>query len=152
MERLYDLFQQAPDLGSLLDPRTVTEDLFALGFDTLKGTVERALKKIEARDDPDRAALGVAAQGIALAASLMSREFTLVATNVPYLARGKQAESCGITSVRYHPAAKADLATAFVERCLELLPVRWDDGLGYAAELAVSGFIQGASGASCSRK
>ena len=83
----------APDLGSLLDPRTVTEDLFALGFDTLKGTVERALKKIEARDDPDRAALGVAAQGIALAASLMSREFTLVATNVPYLARGKQAET-----------------------------------------------------------
>ena len=60
-----------------IDPRTVTEDLFALGFDTLKGTVERALKKIEARDDPDRAALGVAAQGIALAASLMSREFTL---------------------------------------------------------------------------
>ena len=70
----------------------MTEDLFALGFDTLKGTVERALKKIEARDDPDRAALGVAAQGIALAASLMSREFTLVATNVPYLARGKQAD------------------------------------------------------------
>ena len=58
-----------------IDPRTVTEDLFALGFDTLRGTVERALKKIEARDDPDRAALGVAAQGIALAASLMSREF-----------------------------------------------------------------------------
>ena len=71
----------------------MTEDLFALGFDTLKGTVERALKKIEARDDPDRAAVGVAAQGIALAASLMAREFTLVATNVPYLARGKQDET-----------------------------------------------------------
>jgi len=68
MERLYELFQCAPDLGSLLGPRTVTEDLFALGFDTLKGTVERALKKIEARDDPDRAALGVAAQGIDLGA------------------------------------------------------------------------------------
>ncbi len=72
MERLYDLFRSAPELGSLLDPHTVTEDLFALGFDTLKGTVERALKKFEARDDPDRAALGVAAQGIAMAASLMS--------------------------------------------------------------------------------
>ena len=92
MERLYDLFSCAPDLGSLIDPQTVAEDLFALGFDTLKGTVDRALKKIEARDDPDRAALGVAAQGIALAASLMSRQFSLVATNVPYLARGKQTE------------------------------------------------------------
>ena len=94
MERLYDLFQKAPDLGSLIDPRTVTEDLFALGFDTLQGTVERVLKKIEARNDPDRAALGVAAQGIALAASLMGREFTLVATNVPYLGRGNQSRHC----------------------------------------------------------
>ena len=92
MERLYDLFQKAPTLGSLIDPRTVAEDLFALGFDTLKGTLDRALKKIETQADPDRAAVGVAAQGIALAASLMAREFTLVATNVPYLARGKQAE------------------------------------------------------------
>jgi hypothetical protein len=117
MERLYDLFKQAPDLGSLLDPRTVTEDLFALGFDTLRGTVERALKKIEARDDPDRAALGVAAQGVALAASLMSREFTLVATNVPYLARGKQADALRHYIAVVHPDAKADLATAFVERC-----------------------------------
>jgi hypothetical protein len=117
MERLYDLFKQAPELGSLLDPRTVAEDLFALGFDTLKGTVERALKKIEARDDPDRAALGVAAQGIALAASLMSREFTLVVTNVPYLARGKQSNALRHYISVVHPDAKADLATAFVERC-----------------------------------
>ena len=43
---------QRPDLGSLADPRTVAEDLFALGFDTLKGTVEPALKKIEAREIP----------------------------------------------------------------------------------------------------
>ena len=88
MERLYDLFQKAPTLGSLIDPRTVTEDLFALGFATLKGTLDRALKKIETQTDPDRAAVGVAAPGIALAASLMAREFTLVATNVPYLGRG----------------------------------------------------------------
>ncbi len=88
MERLYDLFQKAPTLGSLIDPRREVGDLFALGFDTLRGTVERALKKAEAQADPDRAAVGVAAQGIAFAASLMAREFTLVATNVPYLAQG----------------------------------------------------------------
>ena len=119
MERLYDLFAKAPTLGSLIDPRTVAEDLFALGFDTLRGTVERALKKAEAQADPDRAAVGVAAQGIAFAASLMAREFTLVATNVPYLARGKQAEALRDYIAEVHPAAKADLATAFVERCLE---------------------------------
>ena len=63
MERLYDLFQKAPTLGSLIDPRTVAEDLFALGFATLKGGLDRALKKTETQADPDRVAVGVAAQG-----------------------------------------------------------------------------------------
>jgi len=118
MERLYDLFQKAPTLGSLIDPRTVAEDLFAIGFTTLKGTLDRALKRIEAQTDPDRAAVGVAAQGVALAASLMSQEFTLVATNVPYLARGKQGKVLRDYIEDVHPASKADLATVFVERCL----------------------------------
>ena len=118
MERLYDLFQKAPTLGSLIDPRTVAEDLFALGFATLKGTLDRALKKIETQSDPDRAAVGVAAQGIALAASLMAKEFSLVATNVPYLARGKQSEDLRDYIEDVYPAGKADLATAFVDRCL----------------------------------
>jgi hypothetical protein len=108
MERLYDLFRRAPTLGSLIDPRTVAEDLFALGFDTLRGTLERALRKAETQADPDRTAVGVAAQGIALAASLMTREFTLVATNVPYLARGKQAEELRDYIADVHPAAAAN--------------------------------------------
>ena len=119
MERLYDLFQKAPTLGSLIDPRTVADDLFTLGFDALKGTLDRALKKTETKGDPDRSAVGVAAQGIALAASLMTREYTLVATNVPYLARGKQDQVLRDYIEDVHPAAKADLATAFVERSLE---------------------------------
>ena len=36
MERLYDLFHKAPTLGSLIDRRTVADDLFTLGFDALK--------------------------------------------------------------------------------------------------------------------
>ena len=110
-----------PDLGSLLDPHTVTEDMFALGFDTLRGTVERALKKIEARDDPDQAAVGVAAQGIALAASLMSREFTLVATNVPYLGSGDLPKGIRDWCQEHYFDFKADLATVFIDRCLSLL-------------------------------
>jgi hypothetical protein len=49
----------------------------------------------------------------------MARRFTLVATNVPYLARGKQDETMRTYLAENHSAAKADLATAFVERCLE---------------------------------
>ena len=138
MERLYDLFEKAPDLGSLIDPRTVAEDLFALGFDSLKGTVERALKKIEARDDPDRAALGVAAQGIALAASLMSREFTLVATNVPYLGTGQQASRLSRSTVEdFTRHAKADLATVFLDRCVRFCGSSGTDGNRYSAKLAL---------------
>ena len=118
MERLYDLFQKAPTLGSLIDPRTVGEDLFALGFDVLQGALDRTLKKNDVLADPDREALGIAAQGIALAASLMAREFTLVATNVPYLARGKHGGELREHIEHAHPSAKADLATAFVERSL----------------------------------
>jgi hypothetical protein len=42
-----------------------------------------------------------------------------VATNVPYLGRGKQDEVLKEYCERHHPAAKADLATCFVERCLD---------------------------------
>ena len=35
-ERLYDLFHKAPTLGSLIDRRTVADDLFTFGFDALK--------------------------------------------------------------------------------------------------------------------
>ena len=62
--------------------------------------------------------MGVAAQGIALAASLMTQEFTLVATNVPYLALGKQGKELRAYLAAAHFDAKADLATAFIERCM----------------------------------
>jgi hypothetical protein len=119
MERIYDLFSMAPLLGSLIDPRIETGDIFALGYDVLKPTLARALEREANRSDPDRAAVGVAAQGIAMAASLMTREFTLVATNVPYLSRGKQCQELRDYLEKHHQDAKADLATAFVERCLD---------------------------------
>ncbi len=97
-------------------PRTCS----ALGFDTLKGTVERALTKIEARDDPDLSAVGVAAQGITAAADLLGPAVHARRTNVPYLGRGKQGEILKEYIETHHAIAKADLATAFVLRCLQL--------------------------------
>jgi len=116
---LYDEFKRAPTLGSLINPRTIAESVFFTGLDPLRGSLDRILRRAETQADPDRAAVGVAAQGIALAASLMSREFTLIATNVPYLTRGKQAECLRDYLAEEHPTAKADIATAFLERCLD---------------------------------
>ena len=67
--------------------------------------------------DPVAAVFGSAALGAARAAELLARQYTLVVTNVPYLARGKQGDILKDFIEVHHKEAKADLATAFVERC-----------------------------------
>lgn len=118
--QLYDLFIQAPDLGSLIDVRQVFKSTFyidrILEFQTL---LVEALKKEKARKDENVKMLGVAAQGIAKAAELLASAYTLVVTNVPYLGRGKQAELLKEHLETFYQQGKTDLATAFVLRCLE---------------------------------
>ena len=72
MDRLYDLFQQAPHLGSLIDPRREKGDLYEAGYAELQPLLaKRCLAKNAG--DADLAAVGVAAQGIATAAELLSQ-------------------------------------------------------------------------------
>jgi hypothetical protein len=116
MARLYKLFENAPVLGSLINPRDDGADLLTAGFDELRPLVEKALAPATA-DDTARE-MAVTARGLAKAAELLAGQFTLVATNVPYLGRGKQDDVLKDYCERVHPEAKSDLATAFVERCL----------------------------------
>ncbi len=44
-------------------------------------------------------------------------------TNVPYLGRGKQSDTLKKHLEKHYPEGKADLATAFVQRCLEFCQV-----------------------------
>jgi hypothetical protein len=62
--------------------------------------------------------MAVTARGLAKAADLLAGQFTLVATNVPYLGRGKQDDALQDYCERVYPASKADLATCFIERCV----------------------------------
>ena len=117
MERLYQLFKDAPVLGSLINPRAAAGDLLVAAFHELQPLLEKALAQ-EARDDT-RHEMAVTAQGIAKAAEILASKFTIVATNVPYLGRGKQHAMLMAYCERVHPQAKADLATCFVERCLD---------------------------------
>jgi hypothetical protein len=116
-ERLYDLFARAPWLGSLIDPRAAGGDLIEHGFDDLEPLLANVMGKAETAE---LAEMAVAAQGLAKAAQILARGYTLVATNVPYLGRGKQDEVLKDYCERHHPEAKADLATCFVERCISL--------------------------------
>ena len=115
-ERLYDLFARAPWLGSLIDPRGAGRDLIEHGFADLEPLLADVLAHA---DSVEVSEMAVAAQGLAKAAEILARQFTLVATNVPYLGRGKQDEVLTGYCERYYGNSKADLATCFVERCIK---------------------------------
>lgn len=117
MARLYRLFRNAPVLGSLINPRTDEGDLLVAGFRELQPLLERALAQENTDDNAHE--MAVTAQGITKAFEILSGQFTLIATNVPYLGRGKQDELLQNYCERVHPESKADLATCFVERCLD---------------------------------
>jgi hypothetical protein len=118
MDRLYGLFENAPVLGSLVNPRAGEGDLLQAAFHDLQPLLEKALAQ-ETKDDTAHE-MAVTARGLARAAEILAGQFTLVATNVPYLGRGKQDEVLRDYCEQVHPEAKSDLATCFVERCLQL--------------------------------
>lgn len=128
-ERLYDSFARAPWLGSLIDPRGAGGDLIEHGFADLEPLLAQVLAQADKTADSDLSEMAVAAQGIAKAAEILAGRFTLVATNVPYLGRGKQDEVLKDYCERHHAEAKADLATCFVERNLDFCAEGGSTGL-----------------------
>jgi hypothetical protein len=118
MDRLFDLFQKAPHLGSLIDPRRGKGDLFEAGFAELEPLMSKALAKN--KDNPEMAALGVAAQGMARAAHILASRYTLIVTNVPYLGRNKQHDILMDYLGEFYSDEKECLSSAFVRRGLTL--------------------------------
>jgi hypothetical protein len=116
MSRLYRLFKNAPALGSLINPRVAENELLESSFHELQPLLDKALAK-EAKDDTAHE-IAVAARGIAKAAEILAGEFTLVATNVPYLKRGNQDEPLLSHSKTHFSDSCACLSTTFIERCI----------------------------------
>jgi hypothetical protein len=121
---LHTAMQDAPLLGSLLDPwRHLKNDLAMSDFGGLQQlltealTTERPQLWNEAEEQWDAA---VSAQGLLTAARLLAQRYHLVITNVPYLARGKQSDRLKLFCETHYGRAKNDLANVFLERCLEL--------------------------------
>ena len=116
LEALYDLFAKAPWLGSLIDPRRAGGDIFRADFAQLEPLLGSILGTSE---NDETAEMAVAAQGMAKAAQFLGREFVLVATNVPYLLKGKQEDIIRQYCEAYCSDGASDLATVFVHRCAE---------------------------------
>ena len=118
LEELHELFGKAPERGSLIDPHELKSDLFQHDYEAVRSLFAAVLRHEPITDE--QAERAVAAQGMARAAELMAGSYHLVTTNVPYLARGKQAETLRDFCQAKYPAAKNDFATVFLQRCLEL--------------------------------
>lgn len=119
LDLLHGEFKNAPLLGSLIEPGNLAARPEP---DDLRKALESAL----AHEGPDANELresAVAAAGISLATEILSRKYTLIATNVPYLARGKQVEALKKFCDLKYPAARQDIATVFLERSLKLCAV-----------------------------
>ncbi|MFA7020692.1 MAG: type II restriction endonuclease subunit M, partial [Bacilli bacterium] len=116
MRELYQHFQLAPELGSLLDPSTIKAGTYTANFEQLQPILEQALKN---EADSEILERGVVAAGIAKAGLLLSKKYTLQITNVPYLSRGKQDEVMAEYCEKHYPEAKGDLATVFLHKMLK---------------------------------
>lgn len=128
LDWMYQTFQDAPVLGSLINPRRSKAAQIAQ-WSELQQLLGEALsqEQINQQSDADaevsvrtnRLEAGIVAQGLAKAAELLAGQYTWVITNVPYLARGKQNDTLKDYCEAYYPAGKNDLATVFLDRCLE---------------------------------
>lgn len=122
MELLFDLFEKAPELGSLIEPKLVARnDFFTADFSDVKPLLDEILERSKKDSNDERREASITAQGMAEAAEMLMATYHLVITNVPYLHRGKQGKVLREFSEKNFPVAKQDLATVFMERCLKLL-------------------------------
>ena len=120
LEQLYDLFQKAPELGSLVNPRQVAHgDLVTASFAEIQPLLTKALQSEKAKENDDLKEIGVAAQGMASAAELLSGQYHLVVTNVPYCGFKKQGSASQSFYRQYAADAMHNLATVFLQRCLD---------------------------------
>jgi len=123
LARLHALFVDADTLGSLIDPVRASEQagLESVDWHDIAPLLQKALTAEGNKTvDPASEVFGEAAAGIARAADYLSRKYTLIATNVPYLGRGKQSTTLSAFLASVFPDEKADLAVAFLARFVPL--------------------------------
>ena len=117
MSILYDLFQDAPVLGSLINPNRIEGDFFRADY----RQVASLLQQILAEEDQltEQYEISIVAQGLAKAAFLLAGQYDWVVTNVPYLTGKRHIDTLRLYCIAMYPKSRHDLATAFLERCLE---------------------------------
>jgi len=117
MEKLYDTFENAPVLGSLINPEHLAGDLLQADF----ADVAKILHDNLSNSNAEAKEAVIAAHGIIKAMELLSKKYTLVITNPPYLGRGKQSAFLQKFNEKYFDIGKSDLATTMFLRSFDFL-------------------------------
>lgn len=125
LDWMHEHFSDAPVLGSLINPVKLDASKI-VAWEKLSDALHIALgKELETEHDSEKdqqsLEAAVVAQGLAKAAILMGSQYQWVVTNVPYLVLGKQSKRLSDFTQRYYKSSRNDLATVFVDRCLEFL-------------------------------
>lgn len=120
LEELYKQFNDAPVLGSLIDPEVglAKGSLFELKWEDVGHLMIKALSN---EKDDQKAEMQVVASGLSHAANYLAKKFNLIFTNVPYLKGGYHSAILKSFCESKYPRSKYDLATVFIERCQDLL-------------------------------
>jgi hypothetical protein len=119
LDRLYQNFEHATVLGSLIQPRRALGSLFEAGAEKATAMLKERADAERRGADSARRELAVTAYGAATAAQLLTGRYVLVATNVPYLVSGKQSDLLKSYCETHHHDGRGDLATVFVDRCVK---------------------------------
>ena len=122
MRGLHSLFRNADSLGSLLDPRPTEQRDGLFGRDLTIGVSAERVRSLLATalrvERQETTVLGHAAEDVIHAAGLLGRDYTLVATNPPYLSTQRMDEATAEFIADRFPRSSTELATAMLERYL----------------------------------
>jgi hypothetical protein len=118
MKVLYEHFQLAPELGSLVDPSTIKADAFTASFQELQPALSKVL---EVEIDKEQRERGVMASGILKAGMILSQKYNLAITNVPFLGLRKQSDILIQYALINFNEGRHDLSTIFLQRINKLL-------------------------------
>lgn len=116
LDWMHTAFKDAPVLGSLLNPAK-TQAAKVVKWEELSTLLAQALGKEQSSEQQEAA---VVAQGLAKAAQLLAGQYQWVITNVPYRKRADHCDVLRDFCEKYYSEGKNDLATVFLDRCLEL--------------------------------
>jgi hypothetical protein len=124
LTRLHSLFVNADALGSLIDPVRAAEEagLESVDWGEVAPLLEQALgHAVVGVADPAAAVFGEAAAGLVKAAQLLTRKYSVIATNPPFLSSRRMDDALSAYVQADYPMASRDLSTCMMVRARRML-------------------------------